>query len=54
MSEDKNKRAIDVLVIGDVLIDAFIKLFDDKAWTFENEHGKWLAVPFGQIGRAHV
>ena len=48
MSEDKNKRAIDVLVIGDVLIDAFIKLFDDKAWTFENEHGKWLAVPFGQ------
>ncbi len=39
---------IDVLAIGDVVTDAFIKLFDDRAHTYENEHGKWLAIPFGQ------
>lgn len=39
---------IDVLSIGDVVTDAFIKLLDDRAHTYENEHGKWLAMPFGQ------
>lgn len=39
--------SLDVLAIGDVVTDAFIKLFDDRATTFENEHGKWLAMPFG-------
>lgn len=38
--------SLDVLAIGDVVTDAFIKLFDDRATTFENEHGKWLAMPF--------
>lgn len=38
---------LDVLAIGDVVTDAFIKLFDDRAYTFENDHGKFLAVPFG-------
>lgn len=38
---------IDVLCIGDVVTDAFIKLFDDRAMTYENEQGKWLAMPFG-------
>lgn len=38
---------IDVLSIGDVVIDAFIKLFEDRAVTYENEDGKWLAMPFG-------
>ncbi len=38
---------IDVLAIGDVVTDAFIKLLDDRAHTYENEHGKWLAMPFG-------
>jgi sugar/nucleoside kinase (ribokinase family) len=42
---DKNDH-IDVLSIGDVVIDAFIKLFDDRAVTYENEEGKWLAMPF--------
>lgn len=37
---------IDVLAVGDVVTDAFIKLLDDRATTFENEHGKWLAMPF--------
>lgn len=36
----------DVVSIGDIVTDAFIKLFDDKATTYENEQGKWLAMPF--------
>jgi ribokinase len=38
---------LDVLAIGDVVTDAFVKLFDDRAYTFENDHGKFLAMPFG-------
>lgn len=37
---------LDVLSVGDVVTDSFIKLFDDKAETYENERGKWLAMPF--------
>jgi ribokinase len=37
---------IDILAIGDVVTDAFIKLLDDRAETYENERGKWLAMPF--------
>ncbi len=37
---------LDVLAIGDVVTDAFIKLFDDRAVAYENEQGKWLAMPF--------
>ena len=49
--------ALEVLAIGDVVTDAFIKLFDDRAQTFENEQGKWLAMPFGTkipFKEAHV
>ncbi len=38
---------IDVLSIGDIVTDAFIKLADDQAVTYENEEGKWLAMKFG-------
>jgi ribokinase len=38
---------IDVLAIGDIVTDAFIKLFDNYEHTYANEHGKWLAMPFG-------
>lgn len=37
---------LDVLAIGDVVTDAFIKLLDDRAQTYQNEQGKWLAMPF--------
>jgi len=37
----------DVVSVGDVVTDAFIKLIDDQAETYENEKGKWLAMPFG-------
>jgi len=38
---------LDVLAIGDVVTDAFIKLLEDRAYTYENDHGKFLAMPFG-------
>jgi ribokinase len=37
----------DVISIGDIVTDAFIKLIEDQAHTYENEHGKWLAMQFG-------
>jgi ribokinase len=37
----------DVISIGDIVTDAFIKLIEDQAHTYENEQGKWLAMPFG-------
>jgi ribokinase len=39
---------IDVLSVGDIVTDAFIKLLDDEATSYENEEGKWLAMKFGQ------
>ncbi|MDQ3093920.1 MAG: carbohydrate kinase family protein [bacterium] len=39
---------LDVLAIGDVVTDAFIKLLDDKAWTYTDEHDKKvLAMEYG-------
>ena len=40
--------SLDILAIGDVVTDAFIKLQDDRAVAYENEDGKWLALPFAQ------
>lgn len=37
---------IEVLAIGDVVTDAFIKLLNNRANTFVNEHGKFIAMPF--------
>jgi ribokinase len=37
----------DVISIGDIVTDAFIKLLDDQAVTYENDQGKWLAMQFG-------
>jgi ribokinase len=38
---------LDVLSVGDIVTDAFIKLFDDQAHAYSNDHGKWLAMQFG-------
>ncbi len=39
---------LDVLVVGDVLTDAFIKLQDDQAWVSDGEGGsRVLSMPFG-------
>lgn len=40
-------KQLDVISVGDIVTDAFIKLFDDDATTYENEKGKWLAMKFG-------
>ncbi len=37
---------LDVLSIGDVVTDAFIKLLDDRAEAYKDERGKWLSIPF--------
>ena len=39
---------IDVLAVGDIVTDAFIKLQDDQAWTYVDDKGnKVLAMPYG-------
>ncbi len=37
---------IDVLSVGDVVTDAFIKLLDDQAYIQKNDHGSWLTMQF--------
>jgi len=37
----------DVISIGDIVTDVFIKLLEDQAHQYDNEQGKWLAMPFG-------
>lgn len=39
---------IDVLSVGDIVTDAFIKLIDDQAVAYKaDDGGRWLAMPFG-------
>lgn len=41
-------KQIDVLAVGDIVTDAFIKLIDDQAYTYVDEHGtKTIAMKFG-------
>lgn len=47
MNSGGQQKKHDVICVGDVVTDAFIKLLDDKATTFTNDHGDWLAMPFG-------
>lgn len=37
----------DVISVGDIVTDAFIKLIDENAHTYDNEDGRWLAMPYG-------
>lgn len=39
--------SFDVLSVGDIVTDAFIKLFEDQAQVYTNDHGTWLAMEFG-------
>ncbi len=41
------QKQLDVLAIGDVVIDAFIKLADDQAWVEEKDGMKVLCMEFG-------
>ncbi len=38
---------LDVLAVGDVVIDAFIKLFEEDERVEHRNDGTWLAIPFG-------
>lgn len=38
---------LDIISIGDVVIDDFIQLQEDQAQVYSNEHGTWLAMQFG-------
>jgi ribokinase len=41
-------KQIDVLSVGDIVTDAFIKLIDDEAWTYKDDTGtKVLAMKYG-------
>ncbi len=41
-------QELDVLCVGDAYIDDFIKLVDENAWTYVDEHGQSvLAMPYG-------
>lgn len=43
-----DQQQFDVISVGDVVTDDFIKLLDDEAWTYVDEHGKKvLAMEFG-------
>lgn len=41
-----DKQQLDVITVGDIVTDAFIKLLDDQAVTYKNDDGKWLAMKF--------
>jgi len=43
---EKTNKNIDVITVGDIVTDAFIKLLDDQAVTYKNDDGKWLAMKF--------
>ncbi len=40
-------QKIDILAVGDTVTDAFIKMVDETAYTFKDDKGNWLAIPFG-------
>lgn len=41
------QEQLDVISIGDIVTDVFIKLNDQQAFTYKDEKGQWLAMPFG-------
>lgn len=40
-------KQVDILCVGDVVTDAFIKLYDDQAHVYDNDHGSWIAMQYG-------
>ncbi|HUD06225.1 MAG TPA: carbohydrate kinase family protein [Candidatus Saccharimonadales bacterium] len=50
MNEDggqKQNDLLDIVSIGDVVTDDFIRLLDNEAQTYENEQGSWLVMLYG-------
>lgn len=46
MSKTKEIKPIDVLCVGDTVVDIWIKLNEETSHTYANENGPWLALPF--------
>lgn len=45
---DKPKQQIDVISVGDTVVDDFIRLFDEQGKVVDNGKGeKWLSIPYG-------
>lgn len=40
-------QSIDVITVGDVVTDAFIKLIDDQASVYHNDDGSFISMKFG-------
>lgn len=38
---------LDILAVGDVVTDAFIKLLDDQVKLKKDDDGQWLVIPYG-------
>lgn len=47
MNDQNGQKQLDVMSVGDIVTDDFIELLESQAQTYDNEHGKWLAMPFG-------
>jgi ribokinase len=47
VGKEKMADQPDVVSIGDIVTDAFIKLLDSEAITYTNDQGKWLAMQYG-------
>lgn len=45
---EKAKQQIDVISVGDTVVDDFIRLFEDQGKVVDNGKGdKWLSIPYG-------
>jgi ribokinase len=45
---EKVKQQIDVISVGDTVVDDFIRLFEDQGKVVDNGKGdKWLSIPYG-------
>lgn len=42
-----SQKQLEILAVGDVVTDAFIKLLDDDERVEHRDDGLWLAIPFG-------
>lgn len=45
--EQQQEQQFDVISVGDIVTDAFIRLIDDQAHVYDNENGRWLAMQYG-------
>lgn len=47
MADNGGAGQFDVISVGDIVTDDFIELLSSEVQVYDNEQGKWLAIPFG-------